>query len=87
MEDWGHFAADSVALGHHVYNAHVAISLFERCIWEKKREQKWKWVMMKTDIKLPFSKTVVHIVVGHIPHSFSRTFYFFPRHRGSIGLM
>ena len=77
MEDWEDFAMDSVVRGHHVYKSIWTPFLGEvlRAETEEGNEEdRYAVAILK----------VSGVVVGHVPRSFSRTFYFFLRHGGSI---
>ena len=77
-EDWEDFAMDSsVVRGHHVYKS-IWTPFLEEVLQaeteEGNEEDRYAVAILKDS----------GVVVGHVPRSFSRTFYFFLRHRGSI---
>ena len=62
---------DSVVRGHHVYKS----------IWTP-----FLGEVLRAEMKKTYAVAILKdggVVVGHVPHSFSKTFYFL-RHRGSI---
>ena len=73
MEDWEDFAVDSVVQGHHVYKSIWTPFPGEVLQAEMEEVNEEDIAILKDD----------GIVVGHVPRSFSRTFYFFLRHGGS----
>ena len=77
MEDWEDFAVDSVVRGRHVYKPIWIPFLGE--VMQAEREE--------DNDKDRYTVAILKdgdVVVGHVPRSFSRIFYFFLRYGGSI---
>ena len=77
MEDWEDFAVDSVVRGHHI----------NKSIWTPFLGEILRAEMEEGNEEDRFAVAILKdggVVVGHVPRSFSRTFYFFLRHGGSI---
>ena len=77
MEDWEDFAVDSVVRGHHIYKSIWTPFLGEVLrveMEERNEEDRYALALLKDG----------GVVVGHVPRSFSRTFYFFLRYGGTI---
>ena len=77
MEDREDFAVDSVVRGHHIYKS----------IWTPFLGEVLRAEMEEGNGEDRYAVAILKdggIVVGHVPCSFSRTFYLFLRHGGSI---
>ena len=77
MEDWEDFTVDSVVRGHHAYKS----------IWTPFLEEVLRVEMEERNKEDRYAVAILKdsgVVVGHVPCSFSKPFYFFLRHGGSI---
>ena len=76
MEDWEEFVLDSVVRGHHIYK-----SIWTPFIGEVLRAE-----TEEGNEEDRYAVAVLNggVIVGHVPRNFSKTFYFFLRHGGSI---
>ena len=76
MEDVEDFVLDSVIKGHHVYKA-----IWTPCLGEILPAEVEEG---NHDDEYAIAVRKGSVVVGHVPKEYSRTFYFFLRHGGSI---